>query len=517
MPSSINHELLQAIGIDRLVPESLARWRPLVYDGVLFFLGNLAPQRRAEIMAAQLALPADADAGQRIIALLTQCATLHKLGQVLARNPSLPAALRQRLQALESMPVRTPMPLLLEHIRRELPADAPVTIADEALAEASVAAIVPFSWEEDGALRHGVFKVLKPGIEDRLRDELAVWLELGAYLERRATELGLPPLDYRDTLDSVAELLANEVRVDNEQLNLAAAAEFHAGSKHVLVPRLLPWCTPRMTAMERVFGRKVTDAELSPQARARLADSAVTALLAEPFWSSDENVFFHADPHAGNLLVTDDGRLAAIDWALVARLTKRQRETIVDAVLGGLTLDADKVCRAVSGLGTLPPDHPVLREAVERALQRVRRFELPGFGWLVTLLDEVASRTEAGFRKDLILFRKLWATLSGVLGDLAGEHRPDKALILSGLEHFAAELPGRYTAPFGSRAFDTHLSNADLIKLWVTCGLVATKYWRAGFGMMADMLKQSWPRSDARQDGRRPALPAGGHARLAAA
>ncbi|MFT4103501.1 MAG: AarF/UbiB family protein [Burkholderiaceae bacterium] len=513
----MNPELLQAIGVDRLVPESLARWRPLVCDGVLFFLGKLPAPRRAEIMAAQLALPADADPGQRIIALLTQCPTLHKLGQVLARNPSLPEALRLRLQALESMPALTPMPVLLAHIRRELPADAALTIADEALAEASVAAVVPFTWQEDGELRHGVFKVLKPGIEARLRDELAVWLELGAYLEQRAGELGLPPLDYRDTLDSVAELLANEVRIDNEQANLAAAAAFHAGSKDVAVPRLLrAWCTPRMTAMERVFGRKLTDAELPPQARARLADTTVAALLAEPFWNGDENVFFHADPHAGNLLVTDDGRLAVIDWALVARLSKHQREAIVDAVLGGLTLDADRVCRAVSGLGTLPPDHPVLREAVERALQRVRRFELPGFGWMVALLDEVASRTEAGFRKDLILFRKLWATLSGVIRDLAGEHRPDKALILTGLEHFAAELPSRYTAPFGSRAFDTHLSNADLLRLWATFGLVAARYWRAGFGMMASTLRQSWSGSDAQRDSR-PALPAGGQLRLAAA
>ena len=61
LPSSMNRELLQAIGVDRLVPESLAGWRPLVCDGVLFFLGNLPPQRRAEIMAAQLALPVDAD------------------------------------------------------------------------------------------------------------------------------------------------------------------------------------------------------------------------------------------------------------------------------------------------------------------------------------------------------------------------------------------------------------------------------------------------------------------------
>lgn len=478
MPSPMNRELLQAVGVEQLVPESLARWRPLVADGVLFFLNELAPKRRAEILAAQVALPVDADPDQRLIAMLTQCPTLHKLGQVLARNRGIPEVVRQRLQTLESMPASTPMPDLLAHIRRELPADAALTIADEALAEASVAAVVPFSWEENGALRHGVFKVLKPGIEARLRDELAVWLRLGGYLEQRTGELGLPPLDYRDTLDSVAELLAKEVCLDTEQANLAAAAEFYADSKHVLVPRLLPWSTPRMTAMERVFGRKITDAELSPKARARLADTVVSALVAEPFWCGDEKAFFHADPHAGNLLLSDDGRLAVIDWALVARFTKEQREVIVDSVIGGLTLDADRICGAVSRLGTLPADHPVLVAAVGRALGQVRRFELPGFDWMVALLDDLASRTEAGFREDLILFRKLWATLSDVIHDLVGTHRPDKALILTGLERFISEWPRRYVSSWGSRAFDTHVSNADLMMLWATGGWVAMKYWR---------------------------------------
>lgn len=499
----MNRELLQAVGVDQLVPESLARWRPLVADGLLFFLERLPEPRQDEIMAAQFALPADADPGQRLVALLAQSPTLHKLGQVLARNPGLPENLRLQLQALESMPARTPMPELLAHIRRELPADAALTIADEALAEASVAVVVPFTWEDvstaEPSLGHGVFKVLKPGIEARLNDELTVWLELGSYLEQRAGELGLPPLDYRDTLDSVAELLANEVRVDQEQAHLAAAAAFHAGSKEMLVPRLLlPWCTPRMTAMERVFGRKITDGELTPQARRQLADTLVTGLLARPFWSSDEDVFFHADPHAGNLLVTEDGRLAVIDWALVARFTKPQREAIVEAVLGGFTLDADRICRALSGLGSLPPDHPVLVEAVAQALRSIRPqrdARLPGFSWLVALLDEVATRTEAGFREDLILFRKLWATLSGVINDLAGDHRPDEAVVRTGLKHFVAELPGRYLAPFSSRNFDSHVSNADLVALWATSGLVAARYWRAGLEALLGAASTPTPRS----------------------
>jgi ubiquinone biosynthesis protein len=65
-----------------------------------------------------------------------------------------------------------------------------------------------------------------------------------------------------------------------------------------------------MTAMERVDGRKVTDPGSSPRERRRLARTLIEALIAQPFWSdSAASAIFHADPHAGNLFVTDDGRL----------------------------------------------------------------------------------------------------------------------------------------------------------------------------------------------------------------
>ena len=79
----------------------------------------------------------------------------------------------------------------------------------------------------------------------------------------------MPVLDYRNTLDSIRKLLAREVQLDHEQVHLARAATFHADSPGVVIPRLLPFCTPRMTAMERIDGCKVTDSKLPPDQRQR--------------------------------------------------------------------------------------------------------------------------------------------------------------------------------------------------------------------------------------------------------
>lgn len=472
-------DLAAALALDELIPATLAHWRPLLSAGVLFFLERLPPARLAAILAEQLTLPEDAPPAARAVALLAQCPTLHKLGQVVARDRRLPPELRTRLQTLESLPPTTPLADVLAAIRAELPAAAPVTLAEAALAEASVAVVLPFTWEEGGTTRHGVFKVLKPGIEQRLAEELAIWRDLGVFLEQEVQRLGLPDVGYRGILDSVRELLAGEVRLDREQAHLRAAAALYAADKQVVIPRPLPWCTPRLTAMERIFGVKLTDTTLPAAERRRLADTAIAALLGQPFWSDADYAVIHADPHAGNLLATDDGRLAVLDWSLIARLSKTQRETVVQALLGALTLDVGRICRALAALGRLKAHDPLLVKTVEQALNRVTQGELPGFDWLVTLLDKLAFSTDAGFRDELVLFRKAWLTLAGVLADLsdADSAAADRVLLTQGLYRFVSELPARPLVPVVTREFATHVSNADLWLLGVTAGLVPARYW----------------------------------------
>jgi len=235
-----------------------------------------------------------------------------------------------------SLAPTTPTPDVLAAIGREVGRAATLAVGTQALAEASVAAVVPFTWCEPGApaAQEGVFKVLKPGVEERLQEELDIWGALGAFLEERSAQYGLPVPDYRDTLERVRLLLLNEVRLDLEQAHLAAAARTYADSPAVLIPRLLPFCTPRVTAMERVHGCKVTDADLPAGRRRGLAEAMVEALVARPFWSDAQTAAFHADPHAGNLFFSRDGRLAILDWSLAGQLTTDDRIQMAQLLLG---------------------------------------------------------------------------------------------------------------------------------------------------------------------------------------
>ena len=479
--------LAEELRIAQFVPEAHAAYRPLLADGLLFFLERLPPPRLARILAGQLNLSRGASPARRLATLLRQCPTLHKLGQVLARDRRLAPALRQNLQGLESLEPTTPMAEITAIIQRELGVVAGLEVGSAALAEASVAVVVPLVWRGSGASapQQGVFKVLRPGIEAQLHEELEIWASLGAFLEERCAERGLPVLDYRNTLDSVRRLLANEIRLDREQAHLRQAAAFHASSPRVFVPRLLPFCTARLTAMERVDGRKVTDSGLSPGQRRRLARTLIEALLAKPFWNeSPSPVPFHADPHAGNLFVTRDGRLAILDWALVTPLDKASRVAVVQAVARALMLDEPGVCRAIAALGR-PTDPAALRGAVAEGLRQVRWGAFPGLDWLMALLDRLGTAGAMRFSEELTLFRKALLTLSGVVGDVSGQPSIDAVLIETGLAQCGRELAVRGLASFDSRAFGSHLSNADWFGLWAGLPLTAARYW---IGVWRDLL-----------------------------
>jgi ubiquinone biosynthesis protein len=60
--------------------------------------------------------------------------------------------------------------------------------------------------------------------------------------------------------------------------------------------------------------------------------------------------FFHADPHAGNVFVTTDGRLCFLDWGLAGHLTRRLRYALADFWIAAVEQDADQVVQVAANL-----------------------------------------------------------------------------------------------------------------------------------------------------------------------
>lgn len=473
-------EFCATLDFGPLVPEEFDRYRPVIADSLRYFLENIPPGRTIEILAEQATMPADTRIDERLVAIARHCPALHKLGQVLARDRRLSARFRKLLQSLETMRPTQGLPAIRAALERELGplSRLNITLDEPPLAEASVAVVVPFTWQgdPDGQPRRGVFKLLKPGIEEKLAEELAPLKRVGELLQDRCRKYGLPDMDYEGSFEEVAQLLSHETHLDEEQEHMAAARAAYQGMDSVLVPNVFPFSTPRLTAMERIDGRKVTDVEVLPSAKRReLAVTIVEALVAHPLWSHGQATMFHADPHAGNLLVTDENRLAIVDWSLVGYLTNDDQIGLTQILLGAMALDRNQICEAIRRLARGGIDEQALGRIVDENLRHLGVGRWPDLPWLTGLLQDAITKANARFEPGLVIFRKALESLSGVVADVSEDCRMDAVLASFFVRQFEREWGYRMIAPPFSRQFGTHLSNADLIKLWISRPLTALR------------------------------------------
>jgi ubiquinone biosynthesis protein len=480
-PFAVPLEILRKeIAAGDLLPEEYARYRPLLADGLCFFLERLPTARLMAIFAEQSPLPRSTRLAERVVLLLHHVPTLHKLGQVLARDRRVAPGFRKYLQKLESLEPRTSLTEVVSLLRREFPGfeKAGIKLGPQPLAEGSVAIILPFSAGQSC----GVFKLLKAGIAQRLDQELAIWSRLGEFLDEDCRRYHLPPLNYQETFETVRDLLVNEVRLDQEQKHLAQASKDYAGMHSVVIPGLLPFCTPGMTAMERIEGEPLTNHLEDAAPQKGFAHVIARALIAHPIFSPSAAPLFHADPHAGNLFVTTDGRLAILDWSLIGKLQRDVRAQLMQILLGGVSQDPQRILAALRKLDRQISDTAALHKIIDDSLRELRWGTMPGIGWLTRFLDQIVIQGGVRLESDLLLFRKMMLTLEGVIGDVCGDASVgigilDAFLLVSFTRHFIEEWPERVFQPPLVRRVTTQISNADLFELAWGVPAIFTRYW----------------------------------------
>ena len=367
--------LCETVDVGTLVPEAFTEYRQPVADAMKLFLQRLPPSRQARILKDQIALPAETSIERRFVAIVRYSPILHKTGQLLARERRLPFELRQLLQGLESAESATTVDDARLMVQRELGdlARLGISINEAPLAEASMAVVIPFQHCVAEGSQRGVFKVLKPDIEQHLAEELVILDQVGDFLDRQCHRYGIPEIDYADLFAQVRQLLDNEVDMAHERDHMDAAHQVYDGWPMVSLPKLLPFYSKRLLAMERIEANKVTElSSMSVVDRRRIASRLIEALIAFPIWSEQEQAIFHADPHAGNLFVTDDCRLIMLDWGLAGYLSKRSRVAVTQILISALTLNQRRLVAAILELTDQNVREKELLGVVASAIREVR-------------------------------------------------------------------------------------------------------------------------------------------------
>ena len=442
---------VRMVPVDLLVPEEYRQWRPLVRDAMGFVVSRLSANRLAPKVVEQMELTADTPPEERLLRFIAKVPGLQKIGQVLARNRKLDPRVRRALSELENgisdVSINEIRAIIVQQLRRRLAKHA-VEIDSAILCEASVSAVVPFTWRnpESGRRERGVFKVLKPYIPSCYAEDMKILQQLAGHLARKHRTSGVRLAGLAETLTEIRLLLEREVDFRGEQKTLLNALRIYRSVPGVRVPRLIePLSTDVITALTRESGAKVTEALTRLDTdRVRVAERLAEALVAVPALTRDKDAIFHADPHAGNVLYDKrHGELVILDWALTEHLTRSQRKNVLMLVLMMILRDADGVHRAVECLRERRTAEDreqtrIVREHVDRFLDALPLFQVPAAMDAMRLLDEIAMEG-IRFPAALLMYRKASFTLDGVLEDIAGSSiRMDTAITRYAAEHWAA-------------------------------------------------------------------------------
>jgi ubiquinone biosynthesis protein len=184
------------------------------------------------------------------------------------------------------------------------------------------------------SLRDGrdvVVKVQRPNIREEMTKDLDVLSDIATFLDSH-TEAGRK-YEFTPLLEEFRKSLLRELDYRTEARNLATFAENLREFERIIVPQPVDdFTTSRVLTMDYIRGKKITT--LSPLAKIDLDGYVLAEHLFRAYMQQILiDGFFHADPHPGNVFLTDDGRIAIIDLGMVARVSPRFQDTLLQLLL----------------------------------------------------------------------------------------------------------------------------------------------------------------------------------------
>jgi ubiquinone biosynthesis protein len=290
------------------------------------------------------------------------------------RPDALPAPLILELRKLQDhvrpVPFEEIRPILAEELPGEL--SALFTEFDETpIASASLAQVYVARLRSDA--RAVAIKVQRPNIARTVQIDLEFATWIGQQLHQRFA--GLRPYDLPAAISEVKDGLRRELDFQGEARNQQYFNTLNPFPDRVFAPAVVNELTSeRVLVMERIEGKSVGRAPITPELGRLLAGFGARSLVHQILIAG----FFHADPHAGNVIVTVDGRLCFLDWGLAGHLTRRLRYALADFWLAAMEQDAERIVQIALRLGSTGYhfDQRVMEKEVTLALREELNFAI---------------------------------------------------------------------------------------------------------------------------------------------
>jgi predicted unusual protein kinase regulating ubiquinone biosynthesis (AarF/ABC1/UbiB family) len=390
--------------------------------------------------------------------------TFIKLGHLLStRMDLLPATYTETLSRLQDDVEPITREQVEEVFCAELGVDTRTAFAwfdERPLASASLGQV------HRAELRSGravVVKVQRPDIRDRIAGDMEALAELAQWLDDH-TDVGRR-FAFRELLGEFDRSLRDELDYKREAANLRRLARIVEPYPLLVVPEPVDdFSAGRVLTMDYVPGRKVTS--LSPYARTEmvtegsvLADQLFRAYLDQILVEG----FFHADPHPGNISLTEDGRLALLDLGMVARIPPRLQDLLVKLLVSVSDGRGEEAAHLTIEMGTKLPDFDEAAFVRGASGLVVRNHDLGmgeiDAGTLVMELSRLSGETSLRLPPELALLGKALLNLDQVARSLDPDFAPSEAI-----QRHASAIMEQRMRPSRQRLFAAALEAREFVE-----------------------------------------------------
>ena len=302
--------------------------------------------------------------------------TFVKLGQTFSnREDLLPPEMIQELQKLQDRVEVIEMNVeeILENEFNISVKDHFLNINSIPLATASIAQVYRATLNNGEEV---ILKIKKPDVLTVIEDDLLLIKDL-VKLISTYSEIG-SKLNLKQAIATFEKSLLEEVSLVNERNNIQQFALNFKNSKETYVPVVYDeFSNNNVLCMEFVDGMKVTDkAELLNHNISPVTVSEVGLRL---FVSQILDYgFFHADPHAGNILVKRDGKVVFIDFGAVGKIQPNDKEILESLIVAFVAKNSHKIVRYLKKMAVSYeiPDERRFENDVEEVLNFVHSTSL---------------------------------------------------------------------------------------------------------------------------------------------
>ena len=374
---------------------------------------------------------AEADATALVQALEELGPTFVKLGQVLStRADLLPPVYLEALSRLQDRVAPFGFAEVEEIVTRELGVRMSQgfrSFQSDPPAAASLGQV------HRAELRDGrpvAVKVQRPDIRDQIERDMEVIAQIASLADDH-TETGRR-LGFSDMVEEFRRSLMAELDYRQEADNLVAVGANLIDHALIVVPQPVPdYSTDVVLTMDFVEGRSL--GRIGPLGLSELDGAPLAAALFSAYLDQIlVHGLFHADPHPGNVLVTDDGRLALLDLGMVARIPPEAQDQLIKLLLAvgeGRGRDAADVAVAM-GRPLEGFDGDRFRDRAAEMVNRVRGATVAQLqaGQVVAELTQIAAQSCLRLPSELTMLGKALLNLDETARLLDPTFDPNAAL-----------------------------------------------------------------------------------------